>query len=284
MPVDPKRLRRLFAAGAILAALVAAFFYLRGILKSAPIVQAPKSIPGNVEKSGKGFTFSQSEGGRTLFTIRAASFQEYKQSGKAELQDVSIVVYGREENHSDQIYGSRFSYDQKTGDVTAEGEVHIDLDVTSTGTAEPNQPPAQESRNVIHVKTSGLTFNRTTGIAHTEQRIEFRIPEAEGSAVGAVYDSHRSLLTLKSAVKISSLEKQQAKLAAQSATISKDPHTIVLYSALIEQPPRSMSSDKLSIFLRDDNSVDRMVANGNVHTSETGPHGFEVAAPQGEVL
>jgi uncharacterized membrane protein YciS (DUF1049 family) len=39
MPVDPKRLRRLFAAGAILAVLVAAFFYLRGILKSGPIAE-----------------------------------------------------------------------------------------------------------------------------------------------------------------------------------------------------------------------------------------------------
>src|SRR6185312_8565448 len=193
MPVDPKRLRRLFAAGAILAALVAAFFYLRGILKSAPIVQAPKSIPGNIEKSGKGFTFSQSEGGRTLFTIRAASFQEYKEGGKAELQDVSIIVYGREENHSDQIYGSRFSYDQKTGDVTAQGEVHIDLDVNSTAVSQPNGPPAQETRNVIHVKTSGLTFNRTTGVAHTDQKIEFRIPEADGSAVGAIYNSHKGL-------------------------------------------------------------------------------------------
>jgi len=283
MPLDPKRLRRLFAAGAILAVLVAAFFYLRGILKNVPIAKTPQNIPGNVEKSGKGFTFSQSEGGRTLFTIRAASFQEYKEGGKAELQDVSIIVYGREENHSDQIYGSQFSYDQKTGDVTAEGEVHIDLDVNSTAMSQPNQPSAQETRNVIQVKTSGLTFNRTTGIAHTEQKIEFRIPEADGSAVGAIYDSHKSLLTLKSAVRINSLEKQQSKLAAQSATISKDPHTIVLYSAHIEQPPRLMSSDKLSILLRDDNSVDRMVANGNVHASETGARAFEVAAPQGEV-
>ena len=109
MPLDPKRLRKLFAAGAILAVLIAAFFYLRGILENGPIAKLPKSNPPNVEKSGKGFTFSQSEGGKTLFTIRAASFQQYKEGGKAELQDVSIIVYGRDENRSDQIYGSEFS-------------------------------------------------------------------------------------------------------------------------------------------------------------------------------
>lgn len=284
MPLDPKRLRRLFAAGAILAVLVAAFFYLRGILRTVPAAKLPKNIPENVEKSGKGFTFSQSEGGRTLFTIRAASFQQYKEGGKAELEDVSIIVYGREENRSDQIYGSKFAYNQSTGDISAEGEVHIDLDVTSTGAPQPDQPPAEETKNVIHVETSGLTFNRTSGLARTDQKLEFRVPQASGSAVGAVYNSHKSVLTLKSAVRIVRVEKQQSTLTAQSATISKDPRTIVLYSARIEQPPRIMSSDTLSVLLRQDNTVDRIIASGNVHASAEGPRGFDVAAPQGEIV
>jgi lipopolysaccharide export system protein LptA len=284
MPLDPKRLRRLFAAGAIIAVLVAAFFYLRGILKTVPLTKLPKEIPGNVEKSGKGFTFSQSEGGKTLFTIRAASFQQYKEGGKAELEDVSIIVYGRDENRSDQIYGSKFAYNQSTGDISADGEVHIDLDVTSTGTAQPDQPPAHETTNVIHVKTSGLTFNKNSGLARTDQKIEFRVPEASGSAVGAVYDSHKSVLTLKSAVRIVSTEKQKSTLDAQSATISKDPRTIVLYSPRIEQPPRTMSSDRISILLREDNSVDRIIGAGNVRASGEGARGFELAAPAAEVV
>ena len=284
MPLDPKRLRKLFAAGAILAVLVAAFFYLRGILKSGPITALPKSNPPNVEKSGKGFTFSQSEGGKTLFTIRAASFQQYKEGGKAELHDVSIIVYGREEDRSDQIYGSDFSYDQKTGDITAQGEVHIDLDANSTGTSQSDQPPTQESKNVIHVKTSDLTFNKTSGIARTDQKIEFRIPQATGSAVGAIYDSHKSVLTLRSAVKINSLEKPGSSLAAQSAAISKAPRTIVLYDAHLEQPPRTIAAQKLSLFLNDDNLVERIIGTGNVEASATGPRGFEMAAPQGEVV
>ena len=283
MPLDPKRLRKLFAAGAILAVLVAAFFYLRGILKSGPITSLPKSNPPNVEKSGKGFTFSQSEGGKTLFTIRAASFQQFKEGGKAELQDVSIIVYGRDEDRSDQIYGSEFSYDQKTGDITAQGEVHIDLDANSTGTSQPEQAPAQETRNVIHVKTSDLTFNKTTGIARTDQKIEFRIPEATGSAVGALYDSHKNMLTLRSAVKINSLEKQGSSLAAQSATISKAPRVIVLYAAQVEQPPRTITAQKLSLFLNENNFVQRITGSGRVEASATGPRGFEMAAPQGEV-
>ncbi|HWG50504.1 MAG TPA: LPS export ABC transporter periplasmic protein LptC [Candidatus Acidoferrales bacterium] len=284
MPLDPKRLRRLFATGAILTVVVAAFFYLRGILKSVPVAKLPKNIPANVERSGRGFTFSQSEGGKTLFTIRAASFEQFKEGGKAELQDVSIIVYGRDADRSDQIYGSEFSYDQKTGDISAQGEVHIDLDVNSSGASQPGQPPAQETKNVVHVKTSGLIFNKTSGLAHTDQMIEFRIPEATGSAVGATYDSHKGVLTLKSAVRIASVEKQGSSLAAQSATISKDPRTIVLYSARVKQPQQAMSADKVSILLRDDNSVSRIVGAGDVRASAEGKRAFEVTAPEGEVL
>ena len=284
MPLDPKRLRRLFAAGAILAVLVAAFFYLRGILKSVPAAKLPKNIPANIEKSGKGFTFSQSEGGKTLFTIRAASFEQYKEGGRAELQDVSIIVYGRDSDRSDQIYGSEFSYDQKTGDISAHGDVHIDLDVNSSGTSQVGQAPAQETRNVVHVKTSGLTFNKTSGLAHTDQLIEFRIPEATGSAVGATYDSHKGVLTLKSAVRIDSVEKQGSSLSAQRATIARDPRAIVLNSARVTQPHHLMIAEKLSILLRDDNSVSRIVAVGEVRASAEGKRPFDVTAPQGEVL
>lgn len=284
MALGPQRLRKLFAAGAALAVLVAAFFYLRGILKSNPIIgKLPKSMPADIEKSGKGFTFSQSEGGKTLFVIRAASFQQYKDGGRAQLHDVSIIVYGREENRSDQIYGSDFSYDQKTGDITAEGEVQIDLDATS-GSVQPNLPPPQESKRLIHVKTSGLTFNKATGLAHTEQEIEFRVPEMSGSAVGALYDSHKNLLTLKSAVRIVTTDKNRATITGQSASITKAPRAIVLHSAKIEQPPRVMTTQKLTLTLRDDNSLERVNGSGGVHASASGPKGFDVSAAEGELL
>ena len=284
MPLDPKVLRRLFAAGAIFAVLVAAAFYLLGILKGNPIAgKVPKSMPANIEKSGKGFTFSQSEGGKTLFTIRAASFQQYKEGGRAELHDVSIIVYGREENRSDQIYGSDFSYDQAKGDVTAEGEVHIDLDASANGTSPANQGAAQETKTLIHVKTSGLTFNKTTGLARTGEKIEFRVPGASGSAVGAVYDSHKNALTLKSAVKIITTDKQKATITGQSATITKEPRSLVLRGARIEEPPRIMAAERLTVILRDDNSVDRILGSGNVRALEPGPKGFDVAAPEGEL-
>src|SRR5512146_2805220 len=258
MALDPRSLRRLFALGAALAVLVAAGFYLRNIIKSSRVLtRIPRSIPENIARSGTGFTYSQSEGGRTLFTIHAASFQQHKakgrtEGGKADLHDVSIIVYGREANRSDQIYGSDFVYDPETGDVTANGEVRIDLQADATVNASGGQKTESTNQNLIHVKTSGLTFNRKSGIATTKERIDFHFPGVSGSAQGAHYDSHDSVLTLKSAVKIVTTEKQKATITGQRASISRDPRQIVLQGARVEQPEHTMSADKVTVLLRED--------------------------------
>jgi lipopolysaccharide export system protein LptA len=283
MAFDPKRLRKIFAAGAVLVLVIAVGFYLRGIFKGKQdIPDPPRNIASNVEKSATGFNLSRSEGGKMLFTLHAASVQQYKEGGKAGLHDVSIIVYGRNQDRSDQIYGSDFAYDPVAKVVTAQGQVRIDLEANSTAPS-TGQAPAPESRNLIHVTTSGLTFNENTGIAQTKAAIEFRVPEGNGSAVGAVYDSHGGLLTLKSAVRITSTGERKATITGQSAVITKNPSKIVLQSARVEQPERTMSADRVTVFLRDDNNIDRIVGSGNLHASKTGSKGFEISAPEGEL-
>jgi len=283
MPLDPKRLRRIFAAAAVLIVLIVAAVYIRGILKSRGNLPAPpKPIPSNVQSSASGFSFSKSEGGKTLFTIHAARVEQYKEGGKAALHDVSIIVYGRNQDRSDQIYGSDFAYDPAAKIVTAQGEVRIDLEANSSSPG-PGQASAPETRSLIHVKTSGLTFNENTGIAQTSAAIEFRVPEADGSAMGATYDSHGGVLTLKSAVKISTTGKRKATINGQSAVITKNPSKIVLQTARVEEPPRTILADHVTVFMRDDNNVDRVEASGNLRAIKTGPKGFEIAAPAGEL-
>jgi lipopolysaccharide export system protein LptA len=289
MAFDPKRLRRFFAAGAVLVVVVAFGFYLRGILKNrVDIPEVPKELPHNVGERASGFNLSKSEGGKQLFTIRAAKVEQYKGNGKAELHDVSITVFGRNQDRSDQIYGSAFAYDPVAKIVTAEGEVRIDLEANtpaaSLSTATPSsQSSAAETRNLIHVKTSALTFNENTGIAQTNAPIEFRLPEATGSAVGATYDSHGGVLMLKAAVKITSTGQRQATITGHSAVITKNPSKVVVQLAKLEEPQRTLSADKVTAFMRDDNTVDRIVGTGNLHASSTGPKAAEINATEGEL-
>src|SRR5438270_11697670 len=264
MPLNPKVLRRLFAAGAVLALLVVAGFYLRGILRiHGELRNIPKKIPAEIVQSTRGFTFSKSEGGRTLLTIHASQAEQFKEGGRAELHDVNIVIYGHQLNRFDQIYGSDFQYDPHTGDIVANGEVHIDLESDATGASRPDQAPPSEMRNPIHLKTSNLSFNNKTGFAQTKERIEFRIPDANGSAMGATYDSKQNLLTLQSAVRFVTTERHQATITAQSAAITKEPRRAVLQSARLEEKARTFQADKVTFLLRNDNTIERVLASGN---------------------
>jgi lipopolysaccharide export system protein LptA len=283
MPFDPKRLRKIFAGGAVFVFVIALGFYLRGFFKpQETIPDTPKNIPSGVEKSATGFNLSKSEGGKTLFTIHAASVQQYKEGGRAALHDVSITVFGRNQDRSDQIYGSDFAYDPGAKIVTAEGEVRIDLESVSAA-ATPGGGPAAETKNLIHVKTSALTFSENTGIAQTKAAIEFRVPEGNGSAVGATYDSHGGVLTLKSAVRITSTGPRKATITGQSATITKNPSKVVMQSARVEEGQRVISADKVTVFMGDDNNIERVVGSGNLHAVSTGTKAFEVSAPEGEL-
>jgi lipopolysaccharide export system protein LptA len=284
MAFDPRRIRRFFAAGAALVVVTAFGFYFYGILRNRePAPNVPKNIPANVASSASGFNLSKSEGGKTLFTIHAANVQQYKGGGKAALHDVSIVVYGRNQDRSDQIYGADFSYDPVAKNVTAEGDVRIDLEANSAATTPAGQSPTAETRNLIHVKTSQLTFNENTGIAQTKAPIEFLVPEGNGSAIGATYDSHGGVLLLKSAVRITSTGQRKATIIGQSAVITKNPSKVVVQFAKLEEPERTLSADKVTAFLREDNTVERILGSGNLHATTTGPKAVEINAAEGDL-
>src|SRR5579884_1289487 len=105
MPLNIPRLRRWFAAGAILVAVVVACAYWYARWKFRHVAQEiPKKMNISVQQTAQGFTISKSEEGHTIFTIRASNAVQYKQGGRAELHDVSITIYGKDAQRFDQIY------------------------------------------------------------------------------------------------------------------------------------------------------------------------------------
>jgi lipopolysaccharide export system protein LptA len=285
MPLNVSRLRYWFAASAILAVLVVAgfYFYARYRYYTA-IKEIPKKLGVDIQQTTDSFTLSKSEGGHTIFTIRASKAVQYKQGGRAELHDVNIVVYGRESNRFDQIYGSNFEYDPQTGNVVAKGEVNIDLEGNAAGQIAGDQAPPAELKNPIHLKTSGLVFNQKSGLAQTDQRIEFEIPQASGSAIGAKYDSKTNTLMLGSDVKLNTTGTDAASVVATHGSITKDPRRAVFDNARMQRGTAEMAADKVTLFLKEDNSIERVFAQGNVQTKSAGPTTVTARAPVAEVF
>jgi lipopolysaccharide export system protein LptA len=269
MPLQVYRLRRLLAATAVLLTAVVAGMYFYARWRATDMLkQIPGTLGYDIKQTASGFQFSKSDGKRTLFTVQASNVKEFKLNGNAELHNVSIVLYGRDSSRFDQIYGDDFAYNQKTGDVVAKGDVQIDLVANPTGLASPDQSTPKELKNPIHLKTRDLVFNKDSGNAATEARVEFRMPQATGWAVGVTYAGKSNTLTLASQIHVVTNGPEAAIIEAEHGIITNDPHEVVLDRPRVTRPGGTFQADRAVLYLGPDNEVERILATGNV-TSDT---------------
>ncbi len=285
MPPQISRLRRWFALAAILSVLVVSgmYLYARHKVQNA-LKEVPEKMGLEIQQTAKGFSVSKSEQGRTLFRVEASKALQYKSGRRAELSDVEITLYGRDSNRFDQIYGKDFEYDQQTGDVIGKGEVELDLQANPGGVRSADQAAPKELKNPIHLKTTNLIFNQNTGDARTAERVDFRVPQASGSAVGVTYNAKTNVLTLLSQVNIVLSGGTPATVTAAHGTIAKDPRIIVLDHAHLVDGAQRADADNATIFLKADNSVDRVLARGNVLVESEGEQPAKVRSTQLELL
>jgi len=279
MPIPTSRLRRWFAAATIFVCVVVAgtYFYARHRVQNA-LKQVPEKIGLNIQQSAAGFTVSKSEQGRTLFKLQAGKAIQFKQGGRTELHDVTITLYGRDSSRFDQVYGKDFEYDQASGNVTSKGEVAIDLEANPRGIVNPDQATPRELKNPIHLRTTDLVFNQKSGNAWTEAPIEFAVPQASGSAVGAEYTAKEGALTLKSQVRVVVNGPTPSTIVARQAVLAKSPRQIVLRDPRMQSALQQAQADELTLFLHDDNTLDQAVASGSVVLHSTGAQPATVTA------
>lgn len=262
--------------------------------------ELPAKLGIDVTRETDAFTLSQSLGGRTIYTIHAAKALQHK-DGKYTLHDVGIVVYGKNSDRADRIYGSEFEYDQKEQVATATGEVHLDLqapaptgakgrrDYAAGGEVAGGKQP-EPGDHIIHVKTSGLVFMQKLGVAATDKEIEFQYGGMTGHAMGADYSSDSGVVVLHSAVKIVGLQHgQPATLTAARAELNRPARQVVLTQAkyvLVGGAKagvgQTVEAEQMIVHLREDGSAERMEAEGAV--TLTDGDGGRVVAPRGDVL
>jgi lipopolysaccharide export system protein LptA len=284
MPLPVYRLRRLLAATAVIVTLVVAAMIFYARMETTNVL---KTIPGkmgyDVKQTASGFQISKSDGKRTLFTVQAREVKQFKLNGIAELHGVSIILYGRDSSRFDQIYGDNFAFNQKTGEITANGEVQIDLVSNPAGLASPDQSTPKELKNPIHLRTRDLVFNKDTGNASTDARVEFRTPQASGWAVGANYAGKSNTLTLASQIHIELKGPEAAVIEAERGTVTNDPRQIMLDHPHLTRSSGSMQADHATLDLSPENHVNRVFAAGNVFAvARTAPARASVSVDQND--
>jgi lipopolysaccharide export system protein LptA len=271
VPLPIYHLRRWLVVIAVLfTATVAGMYFYARLRQRNVLKELPNKIGIDIKQTAAGFQFSKSDGKRTLFTVQAGSLKQFQIDGSAELHNVSIILYGRDSSRFDQIYGDDFSYDKKSGNVTAHGEVQIDLEPNPSGQTGPDQGTPKELKNPIHLKTKDLVFNQNSGDASTDARVDFRTPQASGWAVGVQYSGKTNVLTLASQVHVTLGGQNAATLLATRGRIAREPHEVVLDNPVLKRQGGTAQAEESTFFLGPDNEVQRVLATGDVQAESTG--------------
>ncbi|MGA7524494.1 MAG: LptA/OstA family protein [Acidobacteriaceae bacterium] len=280
MRVTIEGLRRwILIAAALLLAVVAGFFmYGRSRLRHIE-KDLPAHLGVNIQQTATGFSYTQSSQGHTLFTLKASKLVQLK-AGHALLHDVDITLYGPPgSGREDRISGSDFDYNQNEGVATSRGAVEIELQ----GLTQNSGAAGTQGSDTIRVKTEGLTFAQKSGEASTAGKVEFQLPRAAGSAVGADYNSKTGVVILNSQVHITTSNNgKPATVEAGHATILRDSQQALLTNASMEYQSASARGDQATVWFRKDGTAEKVDARGNVQLKSD--NGTDVDAQTAEIL
>src|SRR6267154_1148333 len=185
---EAQRYARWSLAAAGLLAVVVAGVYLRNVwLAKQAEKKAPPAVPAAIEQRSNEFSYSKVEGQRTIYTVRASRTTEFKEGSRNLLEDVDIAVYGKKGERNDTLRTRACDFISNTGKISCAGDVQIRLQANNE---------ASGAANAIQVTTSGVSFDRDSGTARTDQPVTFRWPAGQGRAVGVTYDSNSGTLNL----------------------------------------------------------------------------------------
>ncbi len=175
-----RRVRRLLLLFAllILAGVGITYHVQRGRQeRSAPA--PPKALPGHVSAAADHWCWSHTEGNRSIVEVCAANFRQITEPSKFELSDVELRIFQKDGKTFDKVRSAKADFDIDQKVLRSEGDVEITLAVPADGA------PAGR---LLMIRSSGVTFESTTGKARTDRPASFTFDTAEGSAVGAAYD------------------------------------------------------------------------------------------------
>jgi lipopolysaccharide export system protein LptA len=199
---------------------------------------APPPPPVDVERQSKSLTFSKGEGTHTIFTVRAAKSTDFKGLDASLLEDVVVTVYGKTGDRNDIIHTESCKYAKADGGIQCSGKVVMDLQSAADAAKSKNNP--QATPNLIHVETSGVTFDRATAKAQTVQPVKFTFPNGSGEGVGAVYFSEEGQLKLVKDIRLNitatpavTVKKSESPrtvaILGQSLDLDRNEHAIQLH-------------------------------------------------------
>ncbi len=255
------------AVAGLLAVIVAGVYGRNTWLARQAEKKAPPPVPSTVEERSNEFSYSKVEGQRTIYTVKASRTTSFKEGSRNLLEDVAIVVYGKAGDRNDTLRTNACDFISNTGQINCAGDVQINLQAAG----------ASQAANAVHVATSGLTFDRSSGVARTDKPVTFHWPGGDGRAVGVTYDSNNGMLRLVRSVDLN-LSNSPAEVSAKnkpgnendvhvsgdSMLFQRDARVVqILGSVHAQQAAIELAAEKLQLDLDSELQAKRFVASGH---------------------
>ena len=206
------------AVALILAGITTAVYLKRGWTRHIERKQAPPAAPNDVTRQSNGINFKKVEQNHTIFQVQASKSTEFKGQDASLLEEVVVTIFGKAGDRHDILRTHSCQYDQKSGDISCGGDVRIDAMSAADAELVERSPSLAEAR-ATRVETRGVTFNRSTGFARTDQRVTFAFPSGTGDGIGLEYNSDEGTLHLQHDVRLR-LTQPTSTTAAKKTGIS----------------------------------------------------------------
>jgi lipopolysaccharide export system protein LptA len=178
---------------AAIAAILGGIGYTYRVQKKAQEQQAPPKpapLPINLNSSSQLYYWRETDTKTGRVTdIYAEDVRELRDSPRVDLKGVTLKLYSEAGDTYDLVKCSEASFFKNEHRLYADGDVEITLKVPAVG---------EPKRELISIRTSGVTFGSTTGRAETDRPSSFIFDRGSGSATGASYDPATHALVMKS--------------------------------------------------------------------------------------
>jgi LPS export ABC transporter protein LptC len=272
------------AVALILAGITTAVYLKRGWTRHIERKQAPPAAPQDVTRQSNGINFKKNDGTRTIFQVQASKSTEFKGEDASLLEEVVVTIFGKAGDRHDIIRTHSCRYDQKSGDINCDGDVRIDAMSAADAELAERNPSLAEAR-ATRVETRGVTFNRTSGFARTDQHVTFAFPSGTGDGIGLEYDSDEGTLRLQHDVRLRLTQApataakktgisasvdpkagQDVRVKGSSLDFSRDSRLLHLFGpAEAETSVERLTAGELTLMLDEDFRAQTLIASATVH-------------------
>src|ERR1051326_2405531 len=179
----------------VLASLTALTYFRRNWVRHLEKKNAPPAAPMDVSRQSAGINFKKVEQNRTIFEVAASKSTEFKGHDANLLEDVRITIYGKTGERHDVMHTRSCEYARENGGILCSGEIEIELMTAGDWQRTANDANAAKAV-ATEIQTRGVTFDRASGLARTDQKVTFAFPNGTGEAVGLEYRSEEGTVRL----------------------------------------------------------------------------------------